>query len=301
MKIRRILTASAAVALAATGLVACNSSDSEGDANASGDSTTFQVGTTDAAKQAWSVFEDAAKEEGYDVEIVPFSDYTTPNQALDQGKLDANNFQHLQYLAEYNNGNGTDITPIAATEIVPLALFWKDHDSTDGIEGEEIVIPNDTTNQGRAINLLKQEGLLKLKDDAPITPAPNDIDKDASKVTVTPVGAEQTSSAYSEGKPAIINNSFLDRAGIDPHSAVAQDDPESEEAEPYINVFAVRAEDTDNEDIKKLAELWHTDEVQKAVDEDSKGTSIEVERSAEELQDILERLQDELKKEEKGD
>ncbi|WP_273367937.1 MetQ/NlpA family ABC transporter substrate-binding protein [Corynebacterium massiliense] len=284
MQIRRIIAAGAAVTLASTGLVACGSGD---------DSDIIRVGTTDAAKKAWSAFEDAAKEKGYKVEIVPFSDYTTPNQALEQGKLDTNNFQHLQYLAEYNKGNDTDLVPIVSTEIVPLALFWKDHDSLDGIDGEEIAIPNDTTNQARAINLLKQKGLVELKPDAPLSPQPNDIDKDKSKVKVAPVGAEQTSSAYSEGKPAVINNSFLDRAGIDPHSAVAQDDPKCKEAEPYINVFAVRSEDADNQELKDLAALWHSDEVQKAVEEDSAGTSIPVDRSAEELQDILKRLEEE--------
>ena len=113
MQIRRIIAAGAAVTLAATGLVACGSGD---------DSDTIRVGTTDAAKKAWSAFEDAAKEKGYKVEIVPFSDYTTPNQALEQGKLDTNNFQHLQYLAEYNKGNDSDLVPIVSTEIYTRSI-----------------------------------------------------------------------------------------------------------------------------------------------------------------------------------
>ena len=84
----------------------------------------------------------------------------------------------------------------------------------------------------------------------------------------------------------------MDRAGIDPNLAVFQDDPSSPEAEPYINAFVVKAEDADNETIQKLANLWHSEEVQAAVDEDSKGTSVQVERSAEELQEILERLEE---------
>ncbi len=102
------------------------------------------------------------------------------------------------------------------------------------------------------------------------------------------------SPAHGEGTPAIINNSFLERAGIDPATAIFQDDPNSEEAEPYINVFAVREEDADNEDIKKLAELWHSDAVQEGVDEDSAGTSVEVERSQEDLQKILDKLEADL-------
>lgn len=286
MQIRRAAAVTAAVTVAATSLVAC-SSDAD-------DDKTITVGTTDDAKQAWVAFEQEAKNAGYDIDIKSFSDYNTPNQALDQGELDTNNFQHLKFLAEYNHGNDTNLVPIVATEIVPLALFWKGHDSLDGIEGEEVAIPNDSTNQGRAINVLVQAGLITLKKNGIITPTPLDIDEKKSKVKVVPVDAAQTPSAHGEGTPAIINNSFLERAGIDPATAVFQDDPNSAEAEPYINVFAVREEDADNEDIKKLAELWHSDAVQKGVDEDSAGTSVQVKRTPEELKEILDKLEADL-------
>lgn len=288
MHLRRILAAASVGVIAATGLAAC-SSDSSGDSASNGPIT---IGTTDASKKAWAAFEDEAKKEGFDIKIQNFSDYNTPNQALDQGEIDTNNFQHLKFLAEYNKGNGTDLVPIVATEIVPLALFWKDHDSLDGIEGQEIAIPNDATNQGRAINVLVQAGLVTLKEEGLITPGLPDIDEAASKVKVTPVDAAQTPAAYGEGKPAVINNSFLDRAGIDPTTSIFQDDPNSKEAEPYINAFVVRAADADREDLKKLAEVWHTQPVQDAVAEDSKGTSVPVERTPEELQTILERVQE---------
>ncbi|APT81928.1 MetQ/NlpA family ABC transporter substrate-binding protein [Corynebacterium ammoniagenes] len=291
MQIRRVLAATSAAVIAATGLVAC-SSDSSGDAEGAGQDGPIRVGTTDAAKKAWAALEEQADAAGLDIQIENFADYSTPNQALEQGQLDTNNFQHLKFLAEYNVGNDTDLTPIVATEIIPLALFWKDHDSLDGIEGENIAIPNDPSNQGRAINVLVQADLVTLKEEGLITPTPADIDTEASKVEVTPVDAAQTPSAYGEGTPAIINNSFLDRAGIDPNLAVFQDDPNSPEAEPYINAFVVRSEDADNETIKQLAELWHTPEVQAAVDEDAKGTSVQVERTPEELQEILDRLEE---------
>ena len=286
MQIRRAAAATAAVTVAATSLVAC-SSDAD-------DDKTITVGTTDDAKQAWVAFEQEAKDAGYDIDIKSFSDYNTPNQALNQGELDTNNFQHLKFLAEYNHGNGTNLVPIVATEIVPLALFWQGHDALAGTDGDAVAIPTDPTNQGRAINVLVQAGLITLKKDGLITPTPLDIDEKKSKVKVVPVDAAQTPSAHGEGTPAIINNSFLERAGIDPATAVFQDDPNSEEAEPYINVFAVREEDADNEDIKKLAELWHSDAVQKGVDEDSAGTSVEVERTPEELQEILDKLEADL-------
>ncbi|WP_347004498.1 MetQ/NlpA family ABC transporter substrate-binding protein [Corynebacterium striatum] len=290
MRIRRVLAASSAAVIAATSLVAC-SSDSSDSASGKSDGP-IVIGTTDAAKKAWSAFEDEAEKQGLEIEVKNFSDYNTPNQALNQGELDTNNFQHLKFLAEFNKGNGTDLVPIVATEIVPLALFWKDHKSLDGIEGQEVAIPNDSTNQGRAINVLVQAKLVTLKKEGLITPGLPDIDEAKSKVKVVPVDAAQTPTAYGEGKPAIINNSFLDRAGIDPTTSVFQDDPNSPEAEPYINAFVVRAEDASNEQIKKVAEIWHTKAVQDAVAEDSKGTSVPVEKSAEELKEILDRLEE---------
>ena len=178
---------------------------------------------------------------------------------------------------------------------MPLALFWKDHDSVDGIEGQSVSIPKDSSNQGRAINVLADAGLLTLKEKDLVTPTPADIDEAKSKVKVTPVDAAQTTTAYGEGTPAIINNSFLDRAGIDPNSSILADDPASATAEPFINVFVTKADDKDNPKIKKLAELWHDQEVLDAVAEDSGGTSVPVKRSAEELQQILGRIEESLK------
>ena len=113
MQIRRVVAATAAVTIAATSLVAC-SSDSD-------DSKTIKVGTTDDAKKAWVAFEQEAKNAGYDIDIQPFADYNTPNQALNQGELDTNNFQHLKFLAEYNHGNGTNLVPSSP----PKSCRWR--------------------------------------------------------------------------------------------------------------------------------------------------------------------------------
>ncbi|CAB0738045.1 methionine ABC transporter substrate-binding protein [Corynebacterium diphtheriae] len=290
MKLRRSVALVSASLIAATGLVACsNSSDSS-------DQATVKIGTTDGSKKSWKVFEDKAKEAGIKLDIKNFSDYSTPNDALAQDQLDVNLFQHLKFLAEYNVGKNADLTPVGATEIVPLALFWKDHTSLDGIEGKSVAIPNDPSNQGRAINVLVQAKLITLKKEGLITPTPSDVDEAKSKVKLTPVDAAQTTTAYGEGTPAIINNSFLDRAGIDPKLSVFQDDPNSTEAEPYINAFVTKAEDKDDANLAKLVEIWHSKEVQDAVAEDSKGTSVPVQRTAEELKKILDRLEADQKK-----
>lgn len=294
--LRRGIAVAATTVIAATGLVACSNSDSSSSSASGGDTTVVRIGTTDSTKKAWAVLEDLAADNGIKLEVTNFSDYSTPNVALSQDQIDVNLFQHLKFLAEYNVGSNDTLTPVGATEIVPLALFWKDHSSLDGIEGQEVAVPNDPSNQGRAINVLVQAGLVTLKPEAQglVTPGQNDIDEAASKVTVVPVDAAQTTVAYGEGKPAVINNSFLDRAGIDPKLAVFQDDPNSTEAEPYINAFVTKAEDKDDPNVAKLVELWHTEEVQAAVAEDSKGTSVPVQRTAAELQEILDRLADQV-------
>ena len=295
MRIKRTLATVAAAALATTGLVACsNESDDTADTAAKdGDNVTVKIGTTEADQEAWRVFKDLAADNGITLDIVSFSDYSPVNEALAQGELDVNKFQHIKYLAEYNKASNNDLRIVGSTEIVPLALFWKDHDSIDGIDGQSVAIPNDPSNQGRAINVLVQAGLLTLSDSVAdeLAPTPADIDKAASKVTVTPVDASQTPSAYNEGKPAIINNTWLDRAGIEPGLAVFQDDPESKEAEPYINVFAAQADNIDDETLNKLVELWQTPEVAEAAAKDSKGTSVPVYRDKAELNEILDRLQ----------
>ena len=155
------------------------------------------------------MFKDLAADNGITLDIVSFSDYSPVNEALAQGELDVNKFQHIKYLAEYNKASSNDLRVVGSTEIVPLALFWKDHESIDGIEGESVAIPNDPSNQGRAINVLVQAGLLTLSDNVAdeLAPTPADIDKAASKVTVTPVDASQTPSAYNEGKPCLLYTS----------------------------------------------------------------------------------------------
>lgn len=296
MRLNRVLATFAAAGVAATGLVACGNDAARnaapGTPNSDGQ-TVIRIGTTDAEQQAWSVFHDLAAEQGIELDIVPFSDYSPVNEALAQGDLDVNKFQHIKYLAEYNKSSGNNLRVVGSTEIVPLALFWKDHDSLDGIEGEEVAIPNDPSNQGRAINVLAQAGLVTLKDGVadPLAPTPADVDKAASKVEVVPVDASQTPSAYNEGRPAIINNTWLDRAGIEPGLAVFEDDPNSPEAEPYINVFAAHEGDVDNETLNKLVDIWHDPKVTEAVAQDSKGTSVPVKRDKAELNDILDRLQ----------
>ncbi|MFE7800840.1 MetQ/NlpA family ABC transporter substrate-binding protein [Nocardia sp. NPDC057440] len=284
MKFHRVLAIPVLVATAALTLTACGSDD-----KASSD-TVVRIGTTDKDK-AWDVFEQKAKEQGITLKITNFSDYKQPNLALSQQQIDVNLFQHLQFLGAYNVANNADLTPIGSTYIVPLGLYSKKHKTlADLPQGAEIAIPNDPTNQARALFVLQAAGLLKLSSDTK-APSPADIDKGASKVKVTPVDAAQTALSLASVDGSIINNTFLDRSGIDPNSALYKDDPKNPSAEPYINALVTRAEDKNNPRYQKLVELWHSPEVQQAHAEVTKGTAVEVRRNGPELEQILQRVQ----------
>ena len=296
MRTKRVIAAAAASLIATTGLVACSSETDSSASNGDDDKVTVKIGTTDADQKAWSVFADEAQKAGIDLDIMRFTEYPQVNPAQVEGQIEISKFQTINYQAQYNATAGEDLRIIGSGEINILGLYWKDHDSLDGIEGAEVAIPNDPSNQGRAINVLVQAGLVTLRDGAPkLTPTPADIDKDASKVKVVAVDASQTPNAYNEGRPAVINNNWLARAGIDPASSVAADDPNSELAEPYINVFTVSGDDLDNETYEKIVDVWQSEEVTAALNEDSNGTAVQVQRSKEELNEILDRLVEEYK------
>lgn len=286
MKLRTSL-ATTIIAAATLSLSACGSDDENG---------AIKIGTTDAGQQQWKVFEEQAKKEGLNVEIVSFNDYSLPNRALQDGQIDVNNFQHLLFLADYNVKTNSNLTPIGATEILPIAVYYEGHSQLSDIEqAGEVAVPNDPTNQGRALNMLADKGLITLKNKDLLSPTPADVDEGASKVKITPVDAAQTVTAYKDGTPAVINNSFLDRGNIDPASAIAQDDPNAPSAQPFINAFVTTEDHKNDENLLKLVDVWHSEEVQNAIKEQSKGSSISVTMGGEELSKILNSTQEKIR------
>lgn len=287
------LTASAALALT---LAACGGPDPGSEA-AGGDekgteANPVRIGVVGASDEQWPIFKDLAEEEGIYVDIQNFSDYNQPNPALADGDLDLNQFQHILYLAQYNAADDQDLTPIGATAVYPLALYSQKHASVEDIpDGGEIAIPNDPTNQARALFVLQEAGLLTIKNDAGIVPQPSDIDEAASKVTVTPIAAEQTVVALDSVDASIVNNDFVDDAGLDPADALFADSAESEGARPYINVWVARAEDADNETYNQLVEIFHEPAVTDALQKASGGTASIANQPASELQEILAEVQ----------
>lgn len=247
-----------------------------------------RIGVVNSGDDYWNTFTDLAEEEGITVELVNFSDYQLPNQGLTDGDLDLNQFQHLQFLAGYNTASGQDLTPIGATAVYPLGLYSKQHDSVEAIpDGGEIAIPNDDTNQARALLVLQEAGLVTLRDGGSAFSTPADILEDESRVTVTPVDAAQTALALQDVDASIINNDFVGDADLTAEDAIFSDDPDSSAAEPYINVWVARAADADNEVFQQLIEIYHSPEVEEGVLEASGGTGVIKDNPASELQEIL--------------
>lgn len=286
MRITKVVVAAAAALSLA--LTACSGGGQQAGTAPVGKDETISIGVVGASQDQWTIFERKADEAGIDVEIKNFTDYTTENPAVTDGSLTANQFQHILYLARYNMDNNANLVPIASTAIYPLALYSKQYTKVDDIpKGAQIAIPNDETNKSRAIHVLADAKLLTLKPNTGVIAAEEDIDTAASKVAVAPMDAQQTVTALPSIAGAVVNNDFVNDAGLDPKTALFEDNPNSPSAQPYINVFVVRQADAQNERLLKLGRIFHDPEVVAALKKDSADSAVIVDKTPEELQQIL--------------
>ncbi|PFG36633.1 D-methionine transport system substrate-binding protein [Flavimobilis soli] len=297
--IRKTTAVIAATALLAT-LAACGSdSDDTKTTPTAGETTArtepVRIGVVGSQDDQWPVFEKKAEEAGIDVEIINFTAYTEPNPALSQGQLDLNQFQHLQYLADYNVASDDNLTPIGSTAIYPLALYSSEYDSVDAIPaGSEIAVPNDPTNLNRALFVLQSAGLVQLKDGGSLASTELDVLPE-SKVKVTPVDAAQAAISLQSVAGAVINNDFIADAGLKPEDAIAQDDPTSVGARPYINIWVARDEDKNDPTLLKLVEIAHDAEVEEALKAASGGSAVIVKEDGATLAGYLADIQAQIK------
>lgn len=249
------------------------------------ESNPVKIGVVGASDPQWEAFKEAAKKEGIFVDILNFSEYSEPNPALDQKQLDMNEFQHILFLAEYNKKANSNLTPIAATAVYPIGIYGdasKDVKSIKDLnKGDKVAIPNDGTNQSRAIFTLESNGLINFKEGVKnsktiVTPA--DIDDANSEVTVQPVLAAETSRSLTDPqiKAAVVNNDFVKYLSDDnQNNVLAREKSDSEGAKPYINIFATRNEDKDNQTYLKLAQIFNTDpQTQAALIESAGGENL---------------------------
>lgn len=291
---RRFTTlAAAAAALAlATGLAGCASADA-GATGSDGADDVVKIGVVGKSDPQWAAFEKAAKDEGIEIELVDFGSYELPNPALTEGEIDLNQFQHVIYLAQYNEAAGEDLVAIGSTQTYPLGLYSSKYDDVKDIaEGETVAVPDDASNQARGLLVLQSAGLIELKDGGSPFSDLADIDEAKSKVKVTALEAALTPEALPDVAAAIINNDFVEEAGLKFDDALFTDDASDPAAAPYVNIFASRADDADNETYLKLIEIFQTDEaVQKGLAESSGGTGVTVQLSQEDLANTLKTVQ----------
>lgn len=265
------------------------------------------IGVVGATDPQWVEFTKQAKAQGIYVDIKDFQDYTSENPALDAGQLDMNEFQHLLYLANYNVQNKKNLQPLGGVAIYPLGLYSafdgdkpKYTDLSQLPAGSTVAIPNDETNQARALGVLKAAGLITLKGDWTAFTIPQDVDTANSKVKVVPMKAEQIANTLKAGSSdlsaGVINNDYVADAGLKPTDALYQDDAESEESRPYINIFAVRADDVNNEVYKKCVEIYQTKPVLDALQEESGGTAVFADKfTTAQLQQYLTDIENDIK------
>ncbi|MGK3950517.1 MetQ/NlpA family ABC transporter substrate-binding protein [Microbacterium sp. K2] len=286
-----VIAALAAVPLFVA-LAGCATASSEA-GSGDGDET-VKIGVVGKGDAQWAPFVEAAAEEGITVELVDFGSYEQPNPALTEGEIDLNQFQHIVYLAEYNSASGSDLTPIGSTAIYPLGLYSQKYDDVDDIpEGETVAVPDDASNQARALLVLQSAGLIELKSGGTIFSDLADVDTEKSKVEVTALEAALIPTSLPDVAAAIINNDFVEDAGLSFDDAIAQDDPEDANALPYVNIFAARAEDADNETYLKLVEIFQTNEdVQAGLIESSGDTAVPLQTPVEDLVSSLEKVQE---------
>ena len=292
------LTAAAALALPLALLLAGCAGNST-DAGATGSPVkdeVVRIGVVGAGDPYWETYKEAAAEEGIEVELVDFSEYTQPNPALSADELDLNQFQHIIYLATYNVQSDDDLQPIGSTAIYPLGLYSAKYESPDDIPaGETVAVPNDESNQARGLLVLQSAGLIELEDGGSIFSTVADV-LPGSKVEVEALDAAFTATSLPDVAAAIINNDFVEDAGLTFDDAIATDDPSDPNAFPYINIFAARAEDADNPTYQKLVEIFQTNQdVLDGLQAASGGTAVVVKTPVDDLVTSLTDVEDDIR------
>ena len=235
----------------------------------------IKLGITGSDNEVWAHIKEELAKEDITLEVISFSDYTRPNVALADGEIDINSFQHYAFFENFKTEHSLDLTAIGETVIAPIGLYSsKIQDVSELKEGDEITIPNDATNGGRALILLQTAGLIKLDEAAGNLPTLKDITENKLNLKITEMDAGTTARTLDDVAAAAINSGFAVDAGFTPTKDSIFLEPIDENSKPYINIIVARTEDKDNELYKKVVELYQTEEVRKIVDEIYKGSQV---------------------------
>lgn len=231
---------------------------------------TIKVGVTPGPHaQVMEAVKPIAAKKGLDIQIVEFSDYVVPNAALEAGDLQANSFQHQPYLDNQVADRKFKIVSVATTVNFPMGIYSKKVKSWDEVKtGATLAIPNDPTNGGRVLLLLRDKGVIKLKDGVGFKPSIVDITDNPKKLKVIEIDAAQTPRVLDDVDVAGVNTNYATQSGLDPvKDAILREDPKG----PYANVIAVRTADKDKPWVKTLVESYQSPEIKEFIATKFKG------------------------------
>ena len=273
------IVAAAGLALA---LTACGgNSGAATTAVASSSAASDNVITVGASPSPHAEILEAIKPEleaqGYELKVVEYSDYVQPNVALSEGDLDANYFQHLPYLENYNTENGTDLASAGAIHFEPMGLYaGKSSNITNVPDGATIAVPSDATNEARALRLLQDQGVIKLTDGVGLEATANDIVENPHNVELVEVEAAAVPRSLQDVDFGVINGNYALSAGLDTSATLASEGADSEAAQTYANIIAVRNGDENSEKTQALLKALTSDTARKFIEDTYKGSVIPV-------------------------
>lgn len=237
------------------------------------ESKTIKLGISGTDTRIWDFVAKKAEKEGIEVELVKFSDYVAPNTALAEGELDVNAFQTVAYFDVFIKEHNLDLVPIATTVLAPMGIYSEKYkDVKDIPDGAKIAVPNDASNQGRALLLLQEAGLIELPEDFDPNGDLTQVKDNPKNIEFVPVVPAQTPRVLPDVAASVINNGVAGDAGLS-----TLDDAifhESETATPYINIIAVKEKNKDNKTLKRLAELYQEEDTAKFIEDEYKGNLI---------------------------
>ena len=223
------------------------------------------------------------EKEGYDLEVTVFDDYVQPNEVVESGDFDANYFQHIPYLDSFNEEKGTHLVNAGGIHYEPFGIYPGTKDSLDDLEdGDTIAVPNDTTNEARALLLLQDNGIITLKDGVGLEATVNDIEENPHNVEIVELAAEQVARVADETAYIVLNGNYALQAGYSvAKDALAYEKSDSEAAKTYVNVIAVKEGNENSDKIKALVAALKSDEIKDFINEKYDGAVIPFDDSTE--------------------
>jgi len=237
------------------------------------DKTSVKVGIMSGEDEdVWRAAAEEAEKAGLKVELITFNDYTQPNEALERGEIDANAFQHKPYLDNQIAQNGYHIVVAGYTGLWPIGLYSKTHAAVADLkDGASIGVPNDPSNEGRALKVLEQQGLIKLKEGTGILATVADIAENPKNLEIKELDAGVVGRAIDDLDGAVVNTDWALKAGLTPENRIAQ---EAIADNPYRNFIAVREADAEEPWVAKLVAAYQNPTVKAVFDQVYKGTGV---------------------------